>query len=96
MAADKPLARIGIIGGGLMGHGIAQVFAVAGHAVRVYDPVQATLDTLKSRISTNLADLDLDPTAVDRVTPEPKLADAVADADVVFEHQRNWTHGFPI
>lgn len=30
--------QISIIGAGLMGHGIAQVFALAGHIVRVYDP----------------------------------------------------------
>ncbi|MDO9306653.1 MAG: 3-hydroxyacyl-CoA dehydrogenase NAD-binding domain-containing protein, partial [Mesorhizobium sp.] len=30
-------ATIAIVGAGLMGHGIAQVFALAGHRVRVYD-----------------------------------------------------------
>jgi len=34
-------ANIAIIGAGLMGHGIAQVFARAGHKVRVYDAYQA-------------------------------------------------------
>ena len=32
-------ARIAVIGAGLMGHGIAQVFALAGHDVTIYDPV---------------------------------------------------------
>ena len=32
-------ARIGIVGAGLMGHGIAQVFALHGHRVAVYDAV---------------------------------------------------------
>jgi len=40
--------RIGVIGAGLMGHGIAQVFASAGHAVSVYDPSEASLSTLKT------------------------------------------------
>ena len=43
---------IAIVGGGLMGHGIAQVFARAGHSVRVYDPVPETLATLRERIRT--------------------------------------------
>ncbi|MGP8122888.1 MAG: 3-hydroxyacyl-CoA dehydrogenase NAD-binding domain-containing protein, partial [Xanthobacteraceae bacterium] len=30
--------RISILGGGLMGHGIALVFAGAGHHVRITDP----------------------------------------------------------
>ena len=31
MAVDPEKARIAVIGAGLMGHGIAQVFALAGH-----------------------------------------------------------------
>ena len=34
-------ARIAVIGAGLMGHGIAQVFALAGHDVTITDPVAA-------------------------------------------------------
>ena len=30
-------ARIAVIGAGLMGHGIAQVFALAGHDVTITD-----------------------------------------------------------
>ena len=79
------LQRIGVIGAGLMGHGIAQVFAVAGHEVRVHDPVASSLATVKARIGANLTDLGLDPAAADRVTPCDTLEGAVADADVVFE-----------
>jgi 3-hydroxybutyryl-CoA dehydrogenase len=32
------MERIAIPGGGLMGHGVARVFACAGHAVRITDP----------------------------------------------------------
>jgi len=32
-------ARIAVIGAGLMGHGIAQVFALAGHEVSIHDSV---------------------------------------------------------
>ncbi len=32
-------ARIAVVGAGLMGHGIAQVFAVAGHDVTITDSV---------------------------------------------------------
>jgi 3-hydroxyacyl-CoA dehydrogenase len=41
-------AQIAVIGAGLMGHGIAQVFALAGHEVTIYDQVMASLDSAKS------------------------------------------------
>ncbi len=50
-------AKIAVIGAGLMGHGIAQVFALAGHDVTITDALAVSLDTVKSRISTNLRDL---------------------------------------
>ena len=49
--------RISVLGAGLMGHGIAQVFALAGHEVAIYDPVAASLDQVKTRITANLRDL---------------------------------------
>jgi 3-hydroxybutyryl-CoA dehydrogenase len=81
--ADK--ARIGVLGAGLMGHGIAQVFALAGHAVTIYDPVAASLDQVKAKIITNLRDLGDDEAAVERVRPCAELAAAVREADFVVE-----------
>jgi len=78
-------ARITVIGAGLMGHGLAQVFALAGHHVTIYDSHAATLESAKQRISTNLRDLGDDPAAVERVTPQADLAAAVRDADYIVE-----------
>ena len=78
-------ARIAVIGAGLMGHGIAQVFALAGHDVTIYDSIVTSLDTVKTRILTNLKDLGDDQKAVERVTPVSDLAQAVRDADYVVE-----------
>jgi 3-hydroxybutyryl-CoA dehydrogenase len=80
---NKP--KITVIGAGLMGHGIAQVFALAGHDVTIYDSFEKTLATAKERILTNLKDLGDEESAVDRVTPQADLAKAVRDADYVFE-----------
>ena len=77
--------RIAVIGAGLMGHGIAQVFALAGHDVTLYDAAQASLDSAKDRILTNLKDLGEDQSAVERVTPVADLGQAVRDADYVVE-----------
>ena len=78
-------ARIAVVGAGLMGHGIAQVFALAGHDVMITDAIVTSLDTVKSRISANLKDLGDDPAAVERVTLERDLATAVLGADYVVE-----------
>ena len=78
-------ARIAVVGAGLMGHGIAQVFAVAGHEVTITDAVAQSLDAVTSRITANLRDLGEDESAVARVRPCADLADAVRDADYVVE-----------
>ena len=68
-----------------MGHGIAQVFAVAGHQVRITDPVGSVLDAVRSRVVQNLVDLGDDPKAVERILPMPTLSETVRDADLVVE-----------
>jgi len=78
-------AKIAVVGAGLMGHGIAQVFALAGHEVAITDEVAQNLDSVKSRIAANLRDLGDDERAVSRVTPHSELAEAVRDADYVLE-----------
>ncbi|MBE2245018.1 MAG: 3-hydroxyacyl-CoA dehydrogenase family protein [Burkholderiaceae bacterium] len=79
------MERIAVIGAGLMGHGIAQVFALAGHTVRVHDVSADALASLRERIGRNLVELGLDATSARRVHGCAELADAVRDADVVFE-----------
>jgi len=78
-------ARIAVIGAGLMGHGIAQVFALTGHDVSIHDSVAANLDSVKPRILANLRGLGDDVAAVDRVQPTGDLAAAVHEADYVVE-----------
>jgi 3-hydroxybutyryl-CoA dehydrogenase len=78
-------ARIAVIGAGLMGHGIAQVFALAGHDVTITDAHKPTLDSALTRISANLRDLGDDETAVARVTPVADLSECVRAADYVVE-----------
>ncbi|HEX8829337.1 MAG TPA: 3-hydroxyacyl-CoA dehydrogenase family protein, partial [Xanthobacteraceae bacterium] len=78
-------AKIAVIGAGLMGHGIAQVFALAGHEVTITDTLVENLDSAKSRIAANLRDLGDDEAAVERVAPTLDLAEAVREADYVVE-----------
>jgi 3-hydroxybutyryl-CoA dehydrogenase len=78
-------ARVAVIGAGLMGHGIAQMFALHGHEVAIYDPVEAALATVRQRIAANLRDLGDDESAAERVQPSGVLADALRGADFVVE-----------
>ncbi|WP_114395246.1 3-hydroxyacyl-CoA dehydrogenase family protein [Oleisolibacter albus] len=75
--------RIAVIGGGMMGQGIAQVFAVAGHQVRICEPDAARRDGIINAIRKNLGDGQAG--AADRISPCAELAETVRDADAVFE-----------
>ncbi|XHS78010.1 3-hydroxyacyl-CoA dehydrogenase family protein [Burkholderiaceae bacterium UC74_6] len=77
---------VAVIGAGLMGHGIAQVFAQAGHPVVITDPDSAVLEVALERVAGNLQEEGIDPAAVvGRIRLEPRLEAAVAGADLVLE-----------
>ncbi len=42
--------KIGVIGAGLMGHGIAYRFAAAGHEVGIFEPAAELRETLATRL----------------------------------------------
>ena len=74
-----------VVGAGLMGHGIAQVFAAAGHPVRIYDEHREALATVQSRIRANLERIGADTAAAEAIEPAESLADTVAGAAFVTE-----------
>src|SRR4029077_7147889 len=78
--------RVAVIGAGLMGGGIAQVFLAAGVPVTVYDPAPAALDAFPGRIRAGLDLLGL-PSAgpLALLSAAGDLADAVRQADLVIE-----------
>ena len=80
-----PAPRIVVIGGGLMGIGIAQVFAVAGHRVCVVESVAATRSTLIDRLRDGVAQMGADAAAVDLLETSADLGSAVAAASYVTE-----------
>lgn len=49
------IKTIGIVGAGLMGHGIAQVFAFRGYKVNIFDVDQEALNDVPNRIRENAA-----------------------------------------
>jgi len=77
--------RISILGGGLMGHGIALVFAAAGHHVRITDPIPDVRERIRDRIGATLDELGDGRAALDRIAIAESLEACVADAQWVIE-----------
>lgn len=87
------MTRVCVIGAGTMGHGIAQVAAMAGYDTTLTDTHVEVLPRAKERIDANLEGAvtrgKLSPEAVDaargRLAFHERLGDGVAGADLVIE-----------
>ncbi|HMJ62845.1 MAG TPA: 3-hydroxyacyl-CoA dehydrogenase family protein [Bryobacteraceae bacterium] len=87
------MKTIAVIGAGMMGPGIAQVFATRGHPVLVYGRTAAKLSIVKDRVRANLtrmAEYGLVESSdiarvLDRIGVTTELALALRNADVVIE-----------
>ena len=85
--------KVGIIGAGLMGHGIAQVFAVHGYDVTLMDVKDDLLYMAVQNIRSNLALManhgigrkeDIEP-AIKRISTTVELEEAAKGADLIIE-----------
>ena len=81
----REIRNISVIGGGLMGAGIAQIFALAGYDVKVFEPNAEVRASLHDRTVKNLETLGDDVKSVQPIHCFDNLKDAVADADFVTE-----------
>lgn len=87
------MKKIAVVGAGLMGHGIAQVFALSGWQVSLTDIKADILSAAMANIRTNLnlladhgiLDRDAIEPALGRVTTTISMVEAAKDADVVIE-----------
>jgi 3-hydroxybutyryl-CoA dehydrogenase len=87
------MKRIAVVGAGTMGHGIAQVSAIAGYETTLTDFQAQVLAPAMDRIRANLnggvkrgkLSSDEAAAALRRVTPLEDLASAVSDTDLVIE-----------
>ena len=79
------MQNISIIGGGLMGAGIAQIFAVSGYRVKVFEPNAEVRASIHNRTISNLEALGDDVSVVEQIECLGDLAEAVKDADFVTE-----------
>ncbi len=89
----EQVKRVGVIGAGTMGHGIAQAYAQEGYPVAITDVSKSALTGVKDRIKSNLETLaheGLIPVKeieniLARITVVDSLENAVRDADLVTE-----------
>lgn len=85
--------KIAVIGAGMMGHALAQVFALAGLQVALTDSDAEVLGTAMQRIQANLeiclkhgpVNKDRAATVPKRITLASNLADATSEADFIIE-----------
>jgi 3-hydroxybutyryl-CoA dehydrogenase len=77
--------NIGVVGGGLMGHGIAYLLAAGGHKVGIFEPSTEVRASLPQRLRSIVDLLGSDAAILDRITTHERLADAVGAVSVVFE-----------
>jgi 3-hydroxybutyryl-CoA dehydrogenase len=84
---------VAVVGAGTMGHGIAQVAAMAGYSVMLTDARADALDSARTRIADNLAGAvqrgklsrqDADAT-IGRISTSPDMRSAVHAAHIVVE-----------
>jgi 3-hydroxybutyryl-CoA dehydrogenase len=76
--------KISVIGGGLMGHGIAYLFAAAGHPVGLFEPSAEIRASLPKRLQA-ITELFGDDTALlKRIEAFDQLAPAMKGAAFVF------------
>ncbi len=92
MATPGRLDTVAVIGNGIIGHGIAQIFAAAGHPVRLIGRSQASLERAMGKIRESLGQFgahglvtpEAAEAAVSRTTTSTAL-DGAAGADLVVE-----------
>ncbi len=86
------IEQVGIVGGGTMGNGIAQVFAMSGYKVKLRDVGQPQLERAMGTIKKSLAKFvekekitqDTSEASLDRIETTTELGD-LADCDLVIE-----------
>lgn len=85
--------KAAVIGSGVMGHGIAQVYALAGYSVSLYDirdellskARQAIEQSLSLQVREDVLTEQAKQEALARITLTTNLQEAVADADLITE-----------
>lgn len=90
---DRQIRRVAVLGAGTMGHGIAQIAAMAGYRVALRDTTEALVQRGLDRIRQNLDEgvmrgkvqFETRTDTLDRLTGYTDLGEAVREAELVIE-----------
>lgn len=93
MVENVSAQKVAVIGGGVMGNGIAQLSAMSGHDVRLVDVSEERLAGALESIGTSLdrfvksdkIDADARDAVLGRIRTTTQISQAVADVDIVVE-----------
>jgi 3-hydroxybutyryl-CoA dehydrogenase len=77
--------RVAVLGAGLMGVGIGQVLAAAGHEVGLFDPTPRAVASMPDRAGAVFALLDQDPGGLDRMRASGDMEEVLRGARLVIE-----------
>jgi 3-hydroxybutyryl-CoA dehydrogenase len=77
--------RVAVLGAGLMGLGIGQVLAAAGHEVGLFDPAPDAVASVEERAAGVFSLLGQDPDGARRLRPTGDIEEALAGAGLVVE-----------
>jgi 3-hydroxybutyryl-CoA dehydrogenase len=81
----QKIEKIAVIGGGLMGHGIAYLLADAGHVVRIFECAAESRASLPRRLQALVELFDADAALLRRISVHDRLDAAVDESTFVFE-----------
>ena len=91
-ASSEAIDLVGVVGGGLMGSGIAETVARSGYQVKVYEPIVESRDVSRARIDKSIARAESSGriSADERVAAMGRLRyvtdlDELSDSDLVIE-----------
>jgi 3-hydroxybutyryl-CoA dehydrogenase len=80
------MERVAVVGAGMMGQGIAEVFAANGYPVQLYELRQEVLDQVHQRARANFKVLGVDEKATENISLHCTLESGVSGANIVFEN----------
>src|SRR5215472_9158102 len=81
--------KLGVVGGGLKGHGIAYLFAAAGHHVNVFEPFSDMRNSLPQRVLAIIELLGDDPRLLTRIAAHDSLEIAMPPTEFSRPRQRS-------
>jgi len=90
---NKDINKVAVVGAGIMGHGLAQVFAQAGYEVSLVSRTQKTLDRASVLIESSLNTMAQEgliergqiSEIIGRITPTMSVEEGAHDADIAIE-----------